>query len=943
MNNNGTTTTLHLGPQWARQGGSLAQMMKESEEVAIPQKKTTTFIRPPVYGKDKMLSCHRDVGIPEGMNFIEGITTKECLRPVSLNVLTSEERKAFWTRRRTRGKSGEGQTLRKSSTSEGEDRWNSKESGGRWQGKESRERRPWKPSGGDDTLWDDAGSRQNASSSLEEMAAKTQQFEAMKAAARAKLKAEKAAREAQTATTTTTTTSPGVLFGDRSPVSPVVTELAPIPQENAWSSALNKHRQQEQQWNLPPQKVSKPKQQQSWTSDVSSSTAAATNSWGASQTQVQRQQQPLQQRTQQAQQRTWMNASQQQQQQQQQQQYVQQRRSPPTPTLVPVDMNTPQWWYRDPHGRTQGPFPGLKMIEWVRQGFFKRDLPVRFRDHMEFQPLGVLFPNERTMFTHVPSSIVSTNVTRRSPSLSPKLPPQQPTRVPLPAKATWGSGGNTSTNNTNADTRALMSALHIEPKQRQQQAALRAATAASAATTSAQDVLKKLQQQQQQQQARLLQQQQQQARLLQQQQQQQEARQRAQSEERKRAAMNAYRRAEELEKQQQKQKKTTTNVSPWGMKKQAKPKSLMEIQAEEEKREAALRKQRQSEAMELGRRMQGQTMAQRLGGNNSRDALTSWTTGTPVESTTAQVKMTKKKKVTSSAKPSKSLMEVQAEQLREQEERRRQQPQQSNAASWSNITSKQTSGWNRSATKRVAPKATKSLLEIQAEEARKSASRSRQNAGSRSAWLQAAGGSNSRPGTTTTMEEPSISKPSETSTSAADDSFWNGMLTEGGNDVKSKERSSNTGKGRHHHNQSHNNNTRHKNTSSSNQQQEARSSATTTSTTTTKAKPSEEFGSNMPRSMISWCKTQLLKITKSDDETLVRFCFTLDSPADIREYMRNYMGSTPQVSAFASEFIRRKNRCRGSKKNTQNSNHKSSRGGKNSTSRRGRRRNNHRK
>ena len=255
--------------------------------------------------------------------------------------------------------------------------------------------------------------------------------------------------------------------------------------------------------------------------------------------------------------------------------------------------------------------------------------------------------------------------------------------------------------------------------------------------------------------------------------------------------MQAYRRAEELEKQQ-KQKTPTTNVSPWGMKKQAKPKSLMEIQAEEEKRDAALRKQRQSEAMELGRRMQGQTMAQRLGGNNSRDALTSWTTGAPVESTTAQVKMTKKKKVTSSAKPSKSLMEVQAEQLREQEERRRQQPQQSNAASWSNITSKQTSGWNRSATKRVAPKATKSLLEIQAEEARKSASSPRQNAGSRSAWLQAAGGSKSRPGTrttTTTMEESSSSKPSETS--AADDSFWNGMLTEGGEDMKSKERSSN--------------------------------------------------------------------------------------------------------------------------------------------------------
>merc|ERR1740133_465431 len=80
-------------------------------------------------------------------------------------------------------------------------------------------------------------------------------------------------------------------------------------------------------------------------------------------------------------------------------------------------------------------------------------------------------------------------------------------------------------------------------------------------------------------------------------------------------------------------------------------------------------------------------------------------------------------------------------------------------------------------------------------------------------------------------------------------------------------------------------------------------------------KPDNAFGGRtMPPIMLQWCKQELQKITKSDDDTLVHFCYTLDSPADIREYMRNYMGSTPQVSAFASEFIRKKKNRGGASK-----------------------------
>jgi hypothetical protein len=39
---------------------------------------------------------------------------------------------------------------------------------------------------------------------------------------------------------------------------------------------------------------------------------------------------------------------------------------------------------------------------------------------------------------------------------------------------------------------------------------------------------------------------------------------------------------------------------------------------------------------------------------------------------------------------------------------------------------------------------------------------------------------------------------------------------------------------------------------------------------------------------------------------LIQFCLILESPIEIREYLAEYLGSTPEVSLFATEFIRRK-------------------------------------
>lgn len=68
---------------------------------------------------------------------------------------------------------------------------------------------------------------------------------------------------------------------------------------------------------------------------------------------------------------------------------------------------------------------------------------------------------------------------------------------------------------------------------------------------------------------------------------------------------------------------------------------------------------------------------------------------------------------------------------------------------------------------------------------------------------------------------------------------------------------------------------------------------------------SDNFGGQtMSNDMRRWCETQVRQLGAT--MTLIEFCYTLLDASDIREYLRDYLGSTPQVSSFATEFIRRK-------------------------------------
>jgi len=70
----------------------------------------------------------------------------------------------------------------------------------------------------------------------------------------------------------------------------------------------------------------------------------------------------------------------------------------------------------------------------------------------------------------------------------------------------------------------------------------------------------------------------------------------------------------------------------------------------------------------------------------------------------------------------------------------------------------------------------------------------------------------------------------------------------------------------------------------------------------------DDFGANgrMTAQLEIWCKEQMRKLNGSDDLTLVAFCMTLTDPDEIRQYLTAYLGSSPQVNNFASEFINRK-------------------------------------
>lgn len=88
----------------------------------------------------------------------------------------------------------------------------------------------------------------------------------------------------------------------------------------------------------------------------------------------------------------------------------------------------------------------------------------------------------------------------------------------------------------------------------------------------------------------------------------------------------------------------------------------------------------------------------------------------------------------------------------------------------------------------------------------------------------------------------------------------------------------------------------------------AKKPAQAQSTASSKNTAVDNFGTDgrMTPTLEVWCKEQMQKINGSDDLTLVQFCLTLTDSDEIRQYLTAYLGSTPQVNNFATEFIKKK-------------------------------------
>uniref|UniRef100_A0A7S3XB28 GYF domain-containing protein n=1 Tax=Picocystis salinarum TaxID=88271 RepID=A0A7S3XB28_9CHLO len=66
------------------------------------------------------------------------------------------------------------------------------------------------------------------------------------------------------------------------------------------------------------------------------------------------------------------------------------------------------------------------------------------------------------------------------------------------------------------------------------------------------------------------------------------------------------------------------------------------------------------------------------------------------------------------------------------------------------------------------------------------------------------------------------------------------------------------------------------------------------------------LGHSISAEFFNWCKEQSLKLTGSDDMTLIDFLLGLQSSGEIAEYIQVYLGKSAAVSSFTAEFVRRK-------------------------------------
>lgn len=557
---------------------------------------------------------------------------------------------------------------------------------------------------------------------------------------------------------------------------------------------------------------------------------------------------------------------------------------PQAPAVAPA-LAPAEWFYFDPNQVIQGPFDTASMGKWLEAGYFKPDLPVRLKHWQSFYPLGMLFPDPSTAFRTIPPV---------EPGML--LPPGHPLHVP----------SNQVTQQQRQQQLLQEQQRQLQEQQRQQRLMQERQQQDQQRHQEQQRILREQQRQQQQ---LLLEQQQRQLQERQRQQQQLQEQQRLQQlqeQQRQQQLVADMKEQKRLQEQQQQQQQNKILLDQ-----QQRVQNLLMEQQQKQKRAQqpakAAEKPKQIKKSEKPAAETAKLSPVPAKSNAPATAAAPWadnTTSQPVkaevslaeiqkqESQKAQIEAQKRQQLEESrglkngqawggSKTEKkaSIAEIQQREMLEKVKAQQQQKQQQAAGNKNALANKlkmmvgagnqnqntpivASSNWAEGGVQpRIVPApkpapSGASLVDIMEQEKKQySQGVPSQKATAPHSWAAKIGAQGG-------YTAPAPVAPTPVAPAAAP--------------------------------------------TPAQSVQQSRSQKKNAPSALPEAAP--VTGANgIPQDMVDWCVAQLQRLQKPLDLTLIAFCLSsVDSASEVREYFADYFGSTPQVSQFASEFIKKR-------------------------------------
>ena len=564
---------------------------------------------------------------------------------------------------------------------------------------------------------------------------------------------------------------------------------------------------------------------------------------------------------------------------------------PPAPEPNVVDA----WYYKDPQQNVQGPFETSSMRRWLESGYFKENLPIKLKHWSKFYALGVAYTNPKLAFLKpIPEpNVHDLSVRDREASSQQHTNSQrsfmQQQQGPQQVRVQQGQPQQQHMQQEQAMQQPQQDQLRQQRMQQQeQQQQLQQAQLKQQRLQQQQLEQQRLQQQEQLEQQRLQQQQLEQQRL----QQQQLEQQRLKNEQPKHSTGDKHGKQMEMKKEkpkvarelEQSDKVDETKITSssagkaqsapvWGQSAVASKKSIAEIQKEEEKRVFEEGGDNNSKLLKSLLGVSGSTNS----GNNGGKGWGVTTRGSPVSSSLREIQQ--EQKVVNNQEQAALMQKQQTEAKMRAQHGSGDVDLSFSSSQWKSPDSNVTDSGNENKAK--------SLVEIMNEEATSKDEGSVVRTSS-SSWASRAANPNapvhSQKRNVPVSQATSSSKSKVQNTTTVQHSQPTSTVP-----IPRNQREIVAGLAKN------------KDT------KPVPSSKKETKTTNIASSTPKKTGD----SLTDWAVDQLKNLNtknkgSTDDLALIQFCLILESSIEIREYLAEYLGSTPEVSLFASEFIRRK-------------------------------------